>query len=74
MFICLYPDKHQLFVFDGYNVGEIILNTILMFCIIDNGKGPVLVYYTNYPNFLKLHEFNWNSYDHVAEVLLVHNC
>ena len=37
-------------------------------------KGPVLVYYTVYPIFLKFHEFNRNSYDHVAEVLLVHNC
>ena len=37
-------------------------------------KGHVLVYYTNYPFFFKFHEFNQNSYDHVAEVLLVHNC
>ena len=26
------------------------------------------------PNFFKFHEFNQISYDHVAEVLLVHNC
>ena len=26
------------------------------------------------PNFFKFHESNRNSYDHVAEVLLVHNC
>ena len=26
------------------------------------------------PNFFKFHEFNQNSYDYVAEVLLVHNC
>ena len=36
-------------------------------------KGPVLVYYTSYSFFFKFHEFNRNSYDHVAEVLLVHN-
>ena len=29
-------------------------------------KGPVLVYYTNYPFFSKFHDFNRNSYDHVA--------
>ena len=27
-----------------------------------------------FPNFFKFHELNINSYDHVAEVLLFHNC